>query len=55
MKIQGKVFLSSYFLIYAEDQPCKEQWGKYIVEEYFDTFVQSVYLNPKLNPVGPET
>jgi hypothetical protein len=55
MEIFWKILLCSNFLKYAEDQPCKEQRAEYIVEEYFDTFVQSVYFIPKLNPVGPET
>jgi hypothetical protein len=55
MKIFRKIFLCTNIFIYAVDQPYKEQWSEYIVEEYFDTFVQSVYLNPKLNPVDPET
>jgi hypothetical protein len=53
--VKGKIFLRSYFLKYTVCKPCKEQRAQHVIDEYFDTFVQSVSLNPKINPVDPET
>jgi len=54
-EVKLKILWGRYFLKYTESKPCKEQRAQHVIDEYFDTFVQSVSLNPKLNPVDSET